>query len=150
VPLFSTAVPETALTLVSVSVSPLRPGVIRRNVEINRLAGYPRCGRTRSGPGGSFALASTTVPLLTQEAVLLEGACIPGNYFCDKWKVSCECEQALARQPTPKSQALSFCRSTRPVQSITETDSALEEYVFEPSVPRGDGSPLLDRKTPPV
>ena len=24
------------------------------------------------------------------------GACIHGNYFCDKWEVGCECEQALA------------------------------------------------------
>ena len=29
-------------------------------------------------------------------------------------------------------------------------DSALEEDGFEPSVPSGDGSPLLDRKTLPV
>jgi hypothetical protein len=81
VPLFSTAVPETALTLVSVSVSPLRPGVIRRNVEINRLAGYPRCGRTRSGPGGSFALASTTVPLLTARSRVTGGCLHPRKLF---------------------------------------------------------------------
>jgi hypothetical protein len=31
-----------------------------------------------------------------------------------------------------------------------ETDSLAEEDGFEPSVPRGDGSPLLDRKTSPV
>jgi hypothetical protein len=38
--------------------------------------------------------------------------CIHGNYFCDKWKIGCEREQALAAQLTPKSRALSFCRST--------------------------------------
>src|ERR1700751_2373032 len=26
------------------------------------------------------------------------GACIHGNYFCDKWEAGCECEQALARR----------------------------------------------------
>jgi hypothetical protein len=36
------------------------------------------------------------------------GACIHGNYFCDKWEVGCECEQALDSQLTPKSRR---CRS---------------------------------------
>ena len=31
-----------------------------------------------------------------------------GNYFCDKWEVGCECEQALDSQLTPKSRR---CRS---------------------------------------
>jgi hypothetical protein len=46
------------------------------------------------------------------------GVCIHGNYFCDKWEVGCECEQALANQAYPKSRALSFCRSTRPAPGI--------------------------------
>jgi hypothetical protein len=45
-------------------------------------------------------------------------ACIHGNYFCDKWEVGCECEHALDSQLTPKSRALSFCRSTRRAPGI--------------------------------
>jgi hypothetical protein len=35
----------------------------------------------------------------------------PRKLFRDKWEVGCECEQALARQLTPKSRALSFNQS---------------------------------------
>src|SRR6202011_380561 len=42
------------------------------------------------------------------------GACIHGNYFCDKSEVGCECEQGLDSQLTPKSRALPPPPSTSP------------------------------------
>ena len=55
------------------------------------------------------------------------GGCIHGGYFCDRWEVGCECEQALASQLTPKSRPPSSCRSARRAPGICRSLRKLQE-----------------------
>jgi len=52
--------------------------------------------------------------------------------------------RAALRAPIPR------VRQLRGEAKLSSHDSPLEEDGFETSVPSGDGSPLLDRKTLPV